>query len=57
MFARILAPAALALSLGAGAAEAAEGDLARLETALRIGEVFAVMSEEGLAYGLSLIHI
>lgn len=51
MFARILAPAALALSLGAGAAEAAEGDLARLETALRIGEVFAVMSEEGLAYG------
>lgn len=54
MFARICAPAALALSLASGAASAAEGDVARLETALRIGEVFAVMSEEGRAYGAEI---
>lgn len=54
MFSRFLAPAGLVLSLWAGAGQAADGDLARLEVALRMTEVFGVMSEEGRAYGAQI---
>jgi len=54
MFSRIFAPVVIALTMFGGTAEAANGDLARLEDALRIREVFAVMSEEGRAYGAGI---
>lgn len=54
MFSRIFVPVAFALTLAGGAAGAAEDDLARLEDALRFREVFAVMSEEGRAYGAGI---
>lgn len=51
MFSRFLAPAAVALALTLGDGLAAEADVARLEEALQLREVFSVMSEEGRAYG------
>ncbi len=54
MFSRFLAPAAVALALTLGDGLAAEGDVARLEEALQLREVFSVMSEEGRAYGAQI---
>lgn len=54
MISRFLAAAATAVALTAGGSLAAEGDVARLEDALQLREVFAVMSEEGRAYGAEI---
>ena len=54
MFSRFLAPAAALLALTLGQGQAAEGDAARLEDALRLREVFSVMSEEGSDYGAQI---
>lgn len=54
MFSRFLAPAAVALALTLGQGHAAEGDATRLEDALQLREVFAVMSEEGSDYGAQI---
>lgn len=54
MFSRLIAPLAAVAILIAGPARAASDEVAALEAALQVPDVFAVMSEEGHAYGAEL---
>lgn len=54
MFSRLIAPVAAVAILIAGPARAASDEVAALEAALQLPAVFAVMSQEGHAYGAQL---
>ena len=54
MLSRLFAPVAAVAILIAGPARAASDEIAALEAALQLPDVFAVMSQEGHAYGVQL---